>query len=310
MTEVRLAPRRLGHVNLWVSDLERSILFYQRVCGIELVRRERDIKIAFHSNGNTHHDIGIIEISRGADRYGRNGTLQIPKHRGTTVGLNHLGWEMENERELVAAYRRALDAKVPIARTMDHLISHSIYLNDPDGNSHEFYADQMTDWRSVYNLDREDEVSGDWDPLAATVPAQANYNVDPPIRRVEDAPVHPASLTDVVFATRQFDAMRSFLENVAGLTAVGPADGNTNGAVFAGAIHRPDLVLIEAGAGEPVGLRSFTFTSHEPIVQTEIAQHGIASEHVRDERGRDVVRVRDPDGFDIRFAARPASATA
>ena len=71
----RFRPRRLGHVNLWVSDLERSIRFYEDVCGIELVRRERDILIAFHSNGNSHHDIGIIEISRGKDRYGRDGTL-------------------------------------------------------------------------------------------------------------------------------------------------------------------------------------------------------------------------------------------
>src|SRR4051812_43238078 len=116
----RFAPRRLGHVNLWVSDLEQSVRFYESVVGIELVRRERDILIAFHSNGNSHHDVGIIEISRGKDRYGRDGMLQIPKTRGTDVGLNHLGWEMENEKELVDAWKRAQGSGFRIERALDH----------------------------------------------------------------------------------------------------------------------------------------------------------------------------------------------
>jgi catechol-2,3-dioxygenase len=77
MSEVRFQPRRLGHVNLYVSQLERSIAYYEKVCGIELVRIEAAIRAGFHSNGNTHHDIGLIEISKGEARLGRDGKVQI-----------------------------------------------------------------------------------------------------------------------------------------------------------------------------------------------------------------------------------------
>ncbi|PYN49060.1 MAG: hypothetical protein DMD95_02100 [Candidatus Rokuibacteriota bacterium] len=50
---VRFHPRRLGHANLFVSDLDRSMRFYNAVCGLEEVRREPAIRIGFLSNGNT-----------------------------------------------------------------------------------------------------------------------------------------------------------------------------------------------------------------------------------------------------------------
>ena len=59
---IKFRPRRLGHVNLTVSDLERSMAFYTRVLGIEEVRREPDIKAGFLSNGNTHHDVALVEV--------------------------------------------------------------------------------------------------------------------------------------------------------------------------------------------------------------------------------------------------------
>jgi catechol 2,3-dioxygenase-like lactoylglutathione lyase family enzyme len=71
MPDVAFRPRRLGHINLYVSQLDRSIAFYEKTCGIELVRIEAAIRGGFHSNGNTHHDIGLIEISKGVDRIGR-----------------------------------------------------------------------------------------------------------------------------------------------------------------------------------------------------------------------------------------------
>ena len=46
-------PRRLGRANLFARHLERSVNFYSRVCGVQLVRREPGIEAAFHTNGNT-----------------------------------------------------------------------------------------------------------------------------------------------------------------------------------------------------------------------------------------------------------------
>ena len=58
---LRLMPRRLGHVNLFVSDLEQSMAFYENVAGFHEIFREADIQAGFLSNGNTHHDFGLIQ---------------------------------------------------------------------------------------------------------------------------------------------------------------------------------------------------------------------------------------------------------
>src|SRR5262245_6899077 len=173
----RFAPRRLGHANLFVGDVERSAHFYQAVCGLELVRREPAITAAFLSNGNTHHDVGLIQVSPEARR-GRDGYLQPSSTRGKRPGLNHLGFEMESEIDLVAAHQRAVAAAVPIFSTADHIISRSVYVFDPSGNLLEFYADALADWRTVFNPEQEDLVSGAWTPGATPPSAARHYPVN------------------------------------------------------------------------------------------------------------------------------------
>ena len=70
MPKADFKPRRLGHVNLFVGDLEESTLFYTEIAGIELVRREPGIDAVFVSNGNTHHDIALMQCKGGAERRG------------------------------------------------------------------------------------------------------------------------------------------------------------------------------------------------------------------------------------------------
>lgn len=169
MEKVAFRPRRLGHVNLYVSDLEASLSFYERHCGLARVRMESAIGAGFLSNGNTHHDLGLIEISRGQDRHGRDGHVQIQSTRGRQPGLNHLGWEMENQAALVQAYERMRAAGMAPQALYDHIISHAVYVPDPDGNVHEFYADSMKDWESVFNL-----TMTTWSPAAGIrLPASA-----------------------------------------------------------------------------------------------------------------------------------------
>src|ERR1700742_1900559 len=100
-----MAPRRLAHFNLYVSDLPKSTAFYHNVCGIHHIAGEPDVPIEFLTNGSSHHELGLIEIHEG-NRIGRDGFVQGTTRKGQKPGLNHLGWEMPNEAELVAAYRR------------------------------------------------------------------------------------------------------------------------------------------------------------------------------------------------------------
>jgi len=294
-------PRRFGHANLWVSDIERSIKFYEGVLGIELVRRERPLKMGFHSNGNSHHDVGMIEISRGVDRYGRDGMVQIPKTRGTAVGLNHLAWEMTSERELVEAYKRIQPLFDVDLWTVDHIVAHSVYVPDPDGNLHEFYADALDDWRTVFNLAIEDEVTAAWDPLGTAPSDVHRYPVDPPIRSVPDAPLHPTRISRATLGTSDLDRMVYFFVDIIGLRL---KHRDHRMARFGGSAGGEDLHVAKIPEGAKIGLQALTFVVPNDCdiaaAATTLNENGVYAALSACSAGP-LLTVTDPDGFRIEF---------
>ena len=224
MTETYFRPRRLGHANLWVDDLGRSQSFYNEVCGLTVEFWEPDLVATFLGTGNTPHDLGMIETTGGKARYGRNGLLQIPEGVGSHVGLGHLAWELENEVELVEAYRRVRDAKIPMDMTVDHQVAHSVYMSDPDGNTMEYYCDTVDDWRSILHGEMELITSG-WDPEEGEPFADSRYVDNPEVRVVEHAPVHPRRVTHAVLVTDDSPRLEHFYKTVGGLNEAGRSEG-------------------------------------------------------------------------------------
>lgn len=287
---VKFRPRRLGHVNLSVSNLERSLAFYTRVLGIEEVRREPDIKAGFLSNGNTHHDIALVEV----------GVLT------TQAGLNHLGWELENEVELVEAYQRAQQVGLKIDFLANHQISHSVYISDPEGNGHEFYADTMNDWRTIMRPDRSDMITSEWTPGEPFPDPEPKYNPHPEIRRMEDAVFHPKRVAQATFAVRDLEKMARFFIEVGGLEE---ADRATAGSrvVLRGTLPGQDLTLMQAGGGQPTGLHHFSFemVNEKDLDQAEVElqKAGIKPELRVNNETRRSIFLRDPDSFLVEFYA-------
>jgi catechol 2,3-dioxygenase len=298
---VRFRPRRLGHANLFVGDLERSMQFYNEVCGLEVVRREPGIKAGFLSNGNTHHDVGLIQAARVA-RVGRAGHVQVSAGRGHEPGLNHLGFEMENEARLVEAYGRARAAGVEIHRTTDHQVSLSVYLFDPEANLIEFYADVTQDWRRIFRPEKEDLVSGPWTPGERAPSSEPKYSVDPEIRRVADAVFHPRRIVHAVLLVRDFDAALEFYTEVAGLEEVA-GDRDHPLAVLRGTASTNDLVLAGTRENEPTGLHHIAFevTDERDLDAAEAALRGagVEPEFRVDDRTKRSTFVRDPDGIQV-----------
>jgi len=306
---VKFRPRRIGHANLFVGNLERSMAFYGRVCGIEEVRREPGIEAGFLSNGNTHHDIGLMQSGEGS-RIGRDGYVQPSSQRGFKPGLNHFGWEVDNEASLVAAWRRASEADLPLHQTTDHQISHSVYIFDPDGNLHEFYADVVDDWRAIFNPSREDLVSGKWDPAADAPDPKPHYEASPELRRMNAAPLHPLRLTSVSVVARDLARMRAFLTDVAGLE---PLSEDGRSFFFAGALGRPDLELLPAREGQRPGLCQIAFElpAGEDLDASaaQLDALGILIEERVDRPEKAAIVLKDPDGLRVEFI-RPSNALA
>ena len=294
--------RRLGHVNLFVDDLDRATDFYNRVCGLALEFRELGLRASFLGTGNTPHDVGMIETTKGRDRYGKDGHLQLPKEAGARVGLNHIAWEIDNEVELVEGYRRARARNVPIRRLADHQVAHSIYLADPDGNIVEFYVDTVRDWRGVLHGDL-DLITSTWDPEAGEPFAEPRYDPAPALRRVPEAPFHPRRLTHVVLATRDVPRLQAFYEEIAGLDTVHRSAGGDLVLMRGHGAQVPyHLAIVQASDGV-VGMHHFALELDEAA---SLPRNDSMVERHLDTAAKSSTFVKDPDGFRIElFVAKP-----
>jgi catechol 2,3-dioxygenase len=299
---IQFGPRRLAHGNFFVSDVETSLDFYERVCGLTLVFREPGIKAVFLSNGNSHHDVALMGVSNAA-RIGRDGQVQVPKGRGTSPGLNHLGFEMATEAALVAAYQRAVAAGLPLHRTADHQIAHSVYLFDPEGNYLEMYADATRDWRGIYQAVGDELLTGVWDPDAAPPNEEPLYDPDPSYARVDDAVLHPIRTSRATFAVRDLPRAISFYTEVVGLRLRGGGAGDGY-AVLGGALGGPDIGLISARGDLAPGLHHFGLElASDELAEAEdrLAAQGVAVTTRIETAAKRSVVITDPDGIRLEF---------
>jgi catechol 2,3-dioxygenase len=302
-SEVKFRPRRIAHANLFVSDLEASMRFYKDLCGLQEVFREPGIPAGFLTNGNSHHDIAVVKVSGGAQRTGRDGHVQLAAGRGKTPGLNHLGWEMENEAELVAAYERAVRAGVKIHRTTDHQVAHSVYIFDPEGNLSELYADVIEDWRVIFQP-RNDLISGTWIPGKQPPISKPYYAQLPEIGRVPGAIFHPRRITHAALVMQNLEVALRFYCDVVGLTEIGRS---TNGhcVLLRGSVAQYDLALYAASPELPAGLHHIGFDLPDELelddAERRLDQAGIQPEMRVEDSTKRSVFVLDPDQIRLEF---------
>lgn len=130
-------PRtRIGHVHLKVSDLERSLNFYQGLLGFEVTQKYGD-QAVFISAGGYHHHIGL-------NTWYSKGAAPAPVR---AAGLFHTAIVYPTRYDLAVIFKRLLEAEYPLTGASDHGVSEAIYLDDPDGNGVELYWDRPEeDW--------------------------------------------------------------------------------------------------------------------------------------------------------------------
>jgi len=121
----------LGHVVLYVKDLERSLVFYHDLLGFREVGRIFSGAAAALTCGRTHHELLLIAV----------GDAPGPP-TGRRLGLYHIGIKVGDSLDELRAAKQELErAGVTITGMSDHTVSQSLYLADPDGNEIEIYVD-------------------------------------------------------------------------------------------------------------------------------------------------------------------------
>lgn len=300
----RFEPRRLCHVNLYVGDLAAALAFYRDICGLAVVFEETGVGAAFLSNGNSHHDVALMQATT-AELVGRDGQAQVEATRGTTPGLNHLAWEMATERQLVAAIAGAPGHGLKVARLLDHLISKSAYFADPDDVWLEFYSDSTPDWRGVYRQMEDQLISARWSPDLETASDISNIDDEPQLIPADDAAMRTLRTSRAAIVVSNLDQSVEFYTRRLGLRLRTRTAGH-GFAIVSGQLGLPDLLLLQQqDATQPVGLHHFALEVgseaelDDGARRLEAAGVGIADE-LSSPAGRAIV-VRDPDGRLVEF---------
>ncbi|MDH4146712.1 MAG: VOC family protein [Acidimicrobiia bacterium] len=131
--------KSIGHAVLKVRSVERAERFYNGILGMPVAVRWDGLgrEMTFFTLGN-HHELAVAEV--GEDAPG-------PEARG--VGLAHLAFCVGDSADDLLAMKQQLDAAGwPIERTIDHGVTWSLYLSDPDGNGIELYVDVSDRWKT------------------------------------------------------------------------------------------------------------------------------------------------------------------
>lgn len=126
----QIDPRAdVGHVNLTVIDLERSLGFYRDVIGLHVT--QRDSQSVFLAAGDYHHHVALNTWA---------GEVERPP--ADSAGLHHFALRLPDAAALCEVIVRVLHSGHPLLGATDHGVTLSVYLTDPDGNGLELMVDR------------------------------------------------------------------------------------------------------------------------------------------------------------------------
>jgi catechol 2,3-dioxygenase len=123
----------VGEVNINVTNLARSLDFYQRVFGFQILE-QTDNKVVLSPDG-----VRSILVLEQPDNV-------IPK-QGRTTGLYHFAILLPRRADLANFLKHLVQTEGQSIRlgASDHYVSEALYFDDPDGNGIEVASDKPSD---------------------------------------------------------------------------------------------------------------------------------------------------------------------
>lgn len=120
-------PIRVGMVTLRVKHLDTVADYYRDVIGLTVMERSATAA----KLGTAGVALLVLEARPAAAIEPRN-----------AAGLYHTAFLMPTRKDLARWLVHAASHRVPLSGFADHLVSESVYLDDPEGNGIEVYADR------------------------------------------------------------------------------------------------------------------------------------------------------------------------
>ncbi|HWN93192.1 MAG TPA: VOC family protein [Verrucomicrobiae bacterium] len=118
--------KRLQHLVLWVSNVERSVRFYRDILGFEVkTQSPRAAFLRIPGSPDDHH-LGLFEHTG------------VPGPHEGVARMYHSAWEVGDITDLVRARQRLMEAGALVGSS-NHGVSLSLYAKDPDGLEFEIF---------------------------------------------------------------------------------------------------------------------------------------------------------------------------
>jgi catechol 2,3-dioxygenase len=139
---------QLGEVKLKVSNLERSLAFYQEIVGFKVLKQTANT-VELTADGRT--PLLILEEIPNA--------VIVPKRSAS--GLYHFAILLPARIDLGVSLRKLIESGIHIGQA-DHLVSEALYISDPDNHGIEIYRDRP---RETWNRDAKGNIMMATDPI-------------------------------------------------------------------------------------------------------------------------------------------------
>lgn len=274
-----LTPVRCGEAALRVRDLESMVAFYRDAIGLNVLEHTGD--------GATMGVDGVplLHLLHRPD---------APYGDARDAGLFHIAFLMPNRTGLARWLIHAAFTQVPLSGFADHSVSEAIYLDDPEGNGLEIYADRP---RERWHWDG-DVVTMGTHPLnvdalvALTDTTRDTFTGAPDRLRIGHMHLRVGDIADG----------RKFYEEALGLDST-RGENPSSAFLSSGGYHHHVAMNVwnSAGAGrrneEATGLDWFSLHVEDEAVMAEQA----ARLEIASPADGGVIEVRDPWGTQLRL---------
>lgn len=279
-----LTPIRCGEAALRVRDLDAMIAFYRGAIGLDLLDRTAG-SAAMGVDG-----VALLHLLSRPD---------APFEQPSEAGLFHIAFLMPSRTDLARWLVHAAFTRIPLTGFADHSVSEAIYLNDPEGNGLEVYADRPKErWQWNGKVVTMGTQPLDIDAIVAlTDTTRDSYTAAPGKLRIGHMHLRVGDI----------DAGRGFYEQALGLDST--RDRNPSSAFLSSGGYHHHLAMNiwnSAGAGErrdeATGLDWFSLHVEDAALMTAQRQRLADAGRSVAETGSGF-ETRDPWGTSLRLIA-------